>query len=347
MLEQGTVPLPARPGPVFGLAGISNSPVKETGAAPPGGGTPWVTNRGKLWPRKLSCPRQHVAAVGPWLTLRFEPPQRYLKPPSQRWMPRGVLRGTPARSRLGRCWRRGAFNVCRRMSWFSSEMFPSVGYPSEWIALYPVFYSSRFAPAPCVPGARGPERGGEQGQDGRGGEDLSLRLAQAQFPNTGSRAPADSSMDSWGGGRPSHAALPGGTSRDSDAPQQALWHQPEPFAQKPAMLRRVIGIPKAGCLVDPGFLRSERVTVGGEQRTARSAAPRAGGRVPSTGKRGISEARSQDSELSRRMREEKVFGTRRQTPKTGDNVIIFSSCHITEWLVFPRSLFIISSNLPA
>lgn len=111
------------------------------------------------------------------------------------------------------------------------------------------------------PGAWRPERGGEQSQNRRGGEDL-FALLRLSFQTPAARCLQTAR---WGAGEV--ATLSGGTSWYLDAPQQSLWHQPEPFTPKPAMPRRVIGIPEALCLVNPGFLRSEHVTTGGKQRT--------------------------------------------------------------------------------
>lgn len=40
------------------------------------------------------------------------------------------------------------------------------------------------------------------------------------------------------------------------------------------------------------------------------------------------------------MKDKKVFGSRRQAPRNGDNVMILSSCHITAGLVFFSQIII-------
>lgn len=145
------------------------------------------------------------------------------------------------------------------LSFFSSEMFPSIGFLSEWISLYPVFYTSSFAPCVRV-------LGGLKGEESRAKtreEEIShFTLLKLSFQKPAARCLQTAR---WGAGEA--ATLSGGTSWYLDAPQRALWHQPEPFTPKPAMPRRVIGIPEALCLVNPGFPRSEHVTTGGKQRT--------------------------------------------------------------------------------
>lgn len=100
------------------------------------------------------------------------------------------------------------------LSFFLSEMFPSIGFLSEWISLYPVFYTSSFAPCVRV-------LGGLKGEESRAKtreEEIShFTLLKLSFQKPAARCLQTAR---WGAGEV--ATLSGGTSWYLDAPQRAL-----------------------------------------------------------------------------------------------------------------------------
>lgn len=122
------------------------------------------------------------------------------------------------------------------MSFFSSEMFPSIGFLSEWISLYPVFYTSSFAPCVRVLGGlRGEENRAKTGEEEKISLPCSGSVSKHQQP--GASRQLDGELGRW--------------PRFLEAPPGTWMHLSEPFTPKPAMPRRVIGIPEALCLVKP------------------------------------------------------------------------------------------------
>lgn len=89
-------------------------------------------------------------------------------------------------------------------------------------------------------------------------------------------------------------------------------------------------------------------------RISRYAAPREQGAQapfslsrPARGKVEELEGRSGTASFPREPKEERCLERGGRLPENGSHVIGCSSCRITERRVFPASLFIISSNLPA
>lgn len=92
------------------------------------------------------------------------------------------------------------------MSFFSSEMSPSIGFLSEWISLYPVFYTSSFAPCVRVLGGlRGEENRAKTGEEEKISSPSSSSVSKNQQPG------ASRQLDGELGRRPRFLEAPPGT----------------------------------------------------------------------------------------------------------------------------------------
>lgn len=108
------------------------------------------------------------------------------------------------------------------LSFFSSEMFPSVGFLSEWISLYPVFYTSSFAPCVRVLGGlRGEESGAKTGEEEKISSPCSSSVSKHQQP--GASRQLDGELRRW--------------PRFLEAPPGTWTHLSEPFgtSQSPSL----------------------------------------------------------------------------------------------------------------